>query len=224
MSFIVIEGLDGSGKSTQIRLFRDFLENCGISCKYVHFPRTGSPIYGDLIARFLRGDFGNKESVHPCLVALLYAGDRHNAAESIRRWLNAGHWVLLDRYVISNIAFQCAKLDDPDERQNLKDWIYRLEYGYNKIPVPDLNIFLDVPFYFTREKLSGRRAGDDRRYLNGGEDIHEADLEFQKRVREVYLEVSREDESMYVVDCGNSDNTILPPEKIFERIRKVITL
>ena len=105
---VVLEGLDGAGKSTQVRKLKEYLtQRCG-ELEYIHFPRYDAPVYGDLIARFLRGDFGDNDTVHPQLVALLFAEDRHGAAPLIREALEAGKTVLLDRYVYSNIAYQCA--------------------------------------------------------------------------------------------------------------------
>ena len=76
----VLEGLDGAGKSTQVKKLRAYLEGVFGSLEYIHFPRYDAPVYGDLISRFLRGDFGDNSSVHPQLVALLFAEDRHGAA------------------------------------------------------------------------------------------------------------------------------------------------
>ena len=112
---VVLEGLDGAGKSTQVRMFKDYLQKRNGDLEYIHFPRYDAPVYGELISRFLRGDFGPIESVHPQLVALLFAEDRHGAAAAIRDVLSAGKTVLLDRYVYSNIAYQCAKLSDDKE-------------------------------------------------------------------------------------------------------------
>ncbi|KPK87918.1 MAG: thymidylate kinase [Bacteroides sp. SM23_62_1] len=218
MRFIVIEGLDGSGKSTQIKLLSNYLERRDYLYKYLHFPRTESPVYGELIARFLRGDFGKLEAVHPYLVALIYAGDRNDAKELINGWLRDDHYVIADRYVNSNIAFQCAKLGNKREREELKNWILHLEYDYHKIPQPDISLFLDVPFNFTEKKLTVKRTGDDRRYLNGQMDIHEQSLEFQKRVRDMYLEITQSDPKFIRIDCNNGADGILPQEEIFERI------
>src|SRR5512138_3816947 len=138
MKFLVIEGVDGSGKSTQIKLMMNYLNEQQIKYRYLHFPRTDTGIYGDLIARFLRGDLGNLDAVDPYLVALIYAGDRKDAAAQISDWLNDGYFVLLDRYVYSNIAFQCAKIRDKQKQETLKNWIFELEYNYHKIPKPDM--------------------------------------------------------------------------------------
>ena len=150
MSLIVLEGLDGAGKSTQIDLLQQLLASRGLRYEYLHFPRFDAPIYGELIARFLRGELGAVDAVDPYVVALLYAGDRADAAPVIRRWLDEGKFVILDRYVYSNVAYQCAKIGDAASRERLRDWIVGLEYDYHKIPQPDVSLFLDVPFGFTR--------------------------------------------------------------------------
>lgn len=221
--FIVLEGLDGAGKSTQIKQLRALFEARGAKCAYVHFPRFDAPIYGELIARFLRGEFGTAAEVDPYLVALLYAGDRADAAHEIRRWLDEGQVVILDRYVYSNIGYQCAKLPAGEERDRLMRWILELEYGYNAIPRPDLSLFLDVPFSFTERKLTEQREGDDRSYLRGASDIHEASLDLQRRVREVYLAAAEEDPSLRVVDCGTEEGGMAAPEEIFARITELLS-
>jgi dTMP kinase len=222
MKLFVVEGLDGAGKSTQIRLLNEYFTRKGFSCEYLHFPRTGSPYFGELIARFLRGEFGALNEVDPWLVAMLYAGDRNDAAAKINSWLNNGSIVLLDRYTYSNIAYQCAKLNDPRQQDNLMNWILDLEFNHFGIPRPGLNIFLDVPFSFTEKKLSSSRTGHDRVYLNGIKDIHEGSLAFQKNVRNMYLRIAHSDNHLCVVDCSDTRGFMLTPEKIFELIIRLI--
>ncbi len=214
MKFAVIEGLDGSGKSTQITLLQDYLKEKKIPYKYFHFPRTDAPIYGDVVARFLRGELGKNEEVNPYLVALIYAGDRKDAAEMVNKWLKEKTLVIADRYVFSNIAYQCAKLESWDDKIKLKNWILNLEYNYNKIPKPDLNIYLDVPFNFTVERLSKNRLGNDRGYLQGTTDIHEADMGFQSRVRDIYLYLAKSETTLKMISCNDGDN-MMKPNKIF---------
>lgn len=157
--FIVLEGVDGSGKSTQIEKLRGMFAERGVESEYVHFPRFDAPFFGELIARFLRGELGGINEVDPYIVALLYAGDRRDAAAMIRRWLDTGKVVIADRYVYSNIGYQCAKVADETKRAALRHWIFELEYEYFKIPQPDLSIFLDVPFAFTERKLARGARG-----------------------------------------------------------------
>ena len=218
--FIVLEGLDGAGKSTQIRMLRQLFADRGVESEYVHFPRFDSPVYGQLIARFLRGEFGGVQEVDPYLVALIFAGDRADAAPQIRQWLAEGKAVVLDRYVYSNVGFQCAKLPAGEERDRLADWIVNLEFGHNALPRPDLSLFLDVPFAFTERKLSEVREGDDRDYLQGGQDIHEASLQLQQDVRSVYLASAAKDPSLRVVDCSDASGAMESPEGIFAKIRE----
>ena len=221
--FIVLEGLDGAGKSTQIRMLRQLFADRGVESEYVHFPRFDSPVYGQLIARFLRGEFGGVQEVDPYLVALIFAGDRADAAPQIRQWLAEGKAVVLDLYVYSNVGFQCAKLPAGEERDRLADWIVNLEFGHNALPRPDLSLFLDVPFAFTERKLSEVREGDDRDYLQGGQDIHEASLQLQQDVRSVYLASAAKDPSLRVVDCSDASGAMESPEGIFAKIRAELT-
>jgi dTMP kinase len=223
MKLLVIEGVDGAGKSTQIKMLRDFFSKKGYNCEYLHFPRTETPYFGELIGRFLKGEFGSLNVVDPYLVAMLYAGDRKDASVMICNWLKEGKIVLLDRYTYSNIAYQCAKLQEITAQDKLMNWILSLEFNHFAIPKPDLNIFLDVPFSFTEKKLSNIRTGDDRTYLNGTRDIHEEDLAFQKKVKDIYLRVSRSDNRLVVVDCSNSNGAILTPSEIFNSILKIFT-
>lgn len=219
---IVLEGLDGAGKSTQLKMVTSYFSSLGRKVDYLHFPRYTAPIYGDLIAKFLRGDFGAIDQVHPQLVALLFAEDRRDAASLIRSWMNQGHVVILDRYVYSNIAFQCAKLPEPEEAVALRSWILDLEYGSYGIPRPTLNLFLDVPIEFVDAKLRQSRKGGDRRYLEGKSDIHEADIAFQIKVRDLYREQCRLDDTFLRIDCSDPDGHMLPAADIFLRIREQI--
>ena len=222
MKLIVIEGVDGSGKSTQIKLLREHFGNKGFDCAYLHFPQTETLYFGELIAKFLRGEFGSLGEVDPYLVSMLYAGDRKDAAPIIQNWLNEGKIVLLDRYTYSNIAYQCAKLHSVEEQNRLSNWIFSLEFNHFAIPMPDLNIFLDVPSNFTENKLKEVRTGSERDYLNGARDIHEEDLDFQRKVRETYLRVAQNDERLAVVNCNDEKGEMAPPEIIFEKILKTI--
>jgi dTMP kinase len=223
MKLFVVEGVDGSGKSTQIKLLNEYFTKQGYRCEYLHFPRTDAPFFGELVARFLRGEFGSLAQVDPWLVAMLYAGDRKDASDLISGWLKEGKIVLLDRYTYSNIAYQCAKLKEPDKQEALMKWILDLEFSHFAIPGPDLNIFLDVPFSFTEKKLTLSRTGDDRNYLNGSDDIHEASLLFQRKVREIYLKVAESDNHLAVVNCSDEKGEMLPPQRIFDLIIQIIT-
>ena len=210
-----------AGKSTQINRLRDFLVSRGKNCRLLHFPRTDSPVYGELIARFLRGELGDIHEVNPYLAALMYAGDRLDFKPVLEQWLREGDMVLLDRYVYSNVAYQCAKVQNGDEKRTLRKWILHLEFEHHGLPKHGLNIFLDVPFAFTRQKLTDGRGGEERRYLQGKKDIHEADLDFQERVRHAYLAMLDED-GFVKIDCGDGQ-TMSSVDQIFSQVLKVVS-
>jgi len=130
--------------------------------------------------------------------------------------------VILDRYVHSNIAYQCAKFEDKNQKKELRDWIYNLEFNYFKIPKPDISIFLDVPIKFIEEKLNNIREGNDRKYLNGKSDIHEANIKFQLKVRETYLWAQQYDDTIKILNCYDEENKILKKEIIFEKLLDLI--
>jgi len=218
MAFIVFEGLDGAGKSTQIKLLTEKLVSLNKKVTSLHFPFTDSNRFGVLIARFLRGEFGDNNEVDPYIVAALYAGDRFNFKNRLIQYIKEYDFVIVDRYISSNIAYQCAKTNNVDEKNKLKDWIYDLEYNLYALPKPDLTFFFDVPFSFTQQQLSRDRVGEDRDYLDGKADIHEKDLSFQEKVRNIYIELCNEDSSILNINCASNSGEMLPSTDIFERL------
>ena len=218
MGFVVIEGLDGSGKSTQLKLLREHLDKEEVPYKYLHFPRLGEGVYGELVVRFLRGEMGANDQVDPYLVALIFAGDRADAASMIRQWMEEGFLVIVDRYIYSNIAFQCAKLEDRGQRERLRDWILDLEFNHNDLPVPGINLFLNVPFEFTRQQLKKPREGEGRSYLKGARDIHEENLDFQEKVRQEYLSLQQFVDDLTLIDCMDGMGAMRPPAEISQLI------
>ena len=216
--FIVIEGLDGAGKSTQVELLTQHFDKQNIAYKFIHFPMMNQGIYGTLVAEFLRGEFGSIEQVHPKLVALLFANDRLEHIHTINQWLKDGYTVLADRYVNSNIAFQCAKLKKESEKQGLRDWILDFEFNTNNLPKPDHYLFLNVPFNAIVKSLSEERVGADRDYLDGNIDIHEASIDFQKLVYTEYLQMISDQDDFTAIDCSDGNGEFLNRNLIHNKI------
>ena len=104
----------------------------------------------------------------------------------------------------------------------MREWIFNLEYNTFNIPRPDVNLFLDVPISFVDKKLKENREGDDREYLKGKSDIHEANIQFQIDVRELYLEQTVLDKDFIRVECSGADGEMLPPQEIFANIEKAL--
>lgn len=221
--FIAIEGLDGSGKSTQIDLLISYLNDNGVKTKFIHFPRANEGVFGQLISKFLRGEFGDVANVHPQLVAVLFAEDRKDFSSTMKEWLANDCFVLVDRYVLSNIAFQCAKLKEDADKKYLREWINEFEYTYNKIPKPDLSIYLDVPFEFVTRSLAERKVTKGRAYLNDKDDIHENDFGLQQAVKQEYEKLSQSDPSIHTIQCADAQNQMRPKESIHREIIEAIT-
>ncbi|BBE30470.1 thymidylate kinase [Tepiditoga spiralis] len=221
MGIIVIEGADGAGKSTQIELLINYFKKNEIKYKFIHFPVMEDSFSGKTISKFLRGEFGGVKEVNPYFVSILYAMNRNEYKDQILNWIKNGYTILLDRYVYSNIAFQCAKIKDKNKKEELKKWLLEMEFEYYNLPKPNLTIYLDVPENILIKRLNSKRSGEDRNYLNGSEDIHEKDFELQKNVINEYLMLVKEDDTFYKVETYEKDKHLTPHE-IYEKIIKII--
>ena len=221
--FFVFEGLDGCGKSTQIEMFLNHLRRRNLPCRCLHFPRTTGSFFADMIARFLRGEFGEASEVPTEFVALLYAGDRAQATDDIKEWRQQKVCIVADRYTYSNLAFQAAKVEGQEQKKRVHDWIETLEFQHYAIERPVLSIYLHVPFEFVQSQLSRQRSGDERKYLNGKDDIHEASMGLQRRVEAEYLSLCDEREDLALLDCTSGDH-MLTPDEIHEKVLELIPL
>ncbi|KQC33498.1 hypothetical protein AAU57_09360 [Nonlabens sp. YIK11] len=219
---ITIEGLDGCGKSTQISLLQKYFAKINLKHKFIHYPKLNEGVYGELIAEYLRGEFGSVEAVNPKIVGLLFALDRLENKSMLNTWLEEGYCILMDRYVKSNIAFQCAKVHNESEKAKLKDWINNYEFAHNKLPKPALSFFLNVPFEIIEKSLLKDRTGQDRKYLNGKKDIHEDSLKLQKEVLVEYFKMVDEESNFININCADPNNYWLDPETIHTKIKTQI--
>lgn len=224
---IVLEGGDGAGKGTQSSKIQEYLKEKNLSFAHFHFPMYGHNQFSDIIARFLRGEFGSASEVDPLFVANMYAMDRFRFLPQLLKALEENDVVLLDRYVFSNIAYQCAKYEDEGEIKNMKDWIFDFEFSFLNLPYPDLNIFLDVPIQVTRKRLEAQRTGSDRDYLQGKQDVHEADIDFQEKVRQIYLKTMKGAANCKIISCAIQQQlpsvwNVLTPEELFSSYKKYL--
>ncbi len=176
---IVIEGTDGSGKSTQFRLLSQRLEREGRDFRHIVFPRYDQPSSA-LLKMYLNGDFGfDPASVNPYAASAFYAVDRFCSYRlDWGEYYRGGGMVLSDRYTTSNAVHQAVKVTG-QERQTFLEWLYDFEYRRLELPRPDLTLYLDVPTAFT-EKLLRRREADTHTHA----DIHEQDGTYLAACRE----------------------------------------
>ncbi|MBE7001197.1 MAG: thymidylate kinase [Ruminococcaceae bacterium] len=177
---IVIEGTDGSGKSTQFRLMSEHLEKDNVAFKHIVFPRY-SEDSSALIRMYLGGQFGGKPTdVNAYTASTFYAVDRFASFKmDWGQWYADGGLVLSDRYTTSNAVHQTSK-EPKEAREQFLHWLYDFEYNKLGLPQPDLVIYLDVPTDFT-EKLLRHREAD----TNTKADIHEQDMQYLATCREI---------------------------------------
>ena len=170
---IVIEGTDGSGKSTQFKLLTQRLEAENRSFQKLVFPQYAEPSSA-LIRMYLGGEFGTKPSdVNAYAASAFYAVDRYASFKKVwGDWYANGGLIVSDRYTTSNAVHQASKEPEPQQHAFLK-WLYDFEYNKLGLPAPDLVIYLDVPTDFT-EAMMRRREAD----TNTHADIHEQDLTY----------------------------------------------
>jgi dTMP kinase len=210
---IALEGIDGSGKRTQLDLLAHALEARGRSILRIAFPRYDSS-FGKLAGRYLNGDFGPIKAVDPHLSALLYAGDRFEAKSAIESALAAGKIVLADRYIASNLAHQSERVS-PEQRNVFITWLKHVEYGIYGLPVEDLVVYLRIPAP-EAFRLIGLKA--PRSYTSLRHDILEADVTHLEQTAGIYDRLATEPKWVRI-DCTNLASGILySPEEIHQAV------
>lgn len=210
---IVIDGTDGSGKHTQAGMLVRALRKKGKKVRALAFPQYNS-FFGKLIADYLNGKYGRINDIPAELPSLFYALDRFVARKKINNWLKNGQDVILDRYVQSNLAYQCAKIKNKKEKKKLEKWLLHIEHNILKNPRPDLTIFLYVPQRIS-ERLVKKRP--KKGYLKGKiMDIHEKNKGYILAVTKEYLRLSKE-LNWKRIDCVRKGK-IMSREEIHKKI------
>lgn len=214
---IVLEGIDGSGKRTQMELLARTLKSRNIPFSRISFPNYQG-FFGKLIARFLNGDFGSLEAVDPHFSALLYAGDRVESRASIESVLAAGGTVLADRYIGSNLAHQGARVA-PGKRGEFVQWLRQLEYEIYSLPPEDLVIYLRVPADEAHRLITQK---GDRDYTKLRRDLQEDNLVHLETASEVYDELAQQ-RNWVKIECFDAGARALRPrETIQEEILRAV--
>ena len=217
-TFVVFEGIDGSGKGTQLELVSAALRAKGKKVGSLDFPRYGNPS-AVFVERYLNGEYGTLEEVGPKLASMFYAVDRFDAKKGIGKALAENDYVIANRYVSSNMIFQAAKL--PQEEQGpFLDWLDELEHAFFGIPRPDRVVLLDISVE-TSARLVSEKAKRD--YIKGGEtkDLHEKALGFLAKTRETSLRIAAKYPYWTVIPCEEGGE-LLSKEAITAKILSTI--
>lgn len=210
---IVLEGIDGSGKRTQLDLLAKAFSSRSIPFTQVGFPNYEG-FFGKMVAQFLNGEFGPLDAVDPHFSALLYAGDRLESKPSIESALAAGKCVLADRYIGSNLAHQGGRVL-PEKRSDFLAWLKRLEYEIYGLPPEDLVLYLRVPAA-EAQRMVGKKAV--RAYTNKRHDIQEADAEHLRAAADVYDDLARQ-ANWSLIECWDAaTGTMRSPESIHQEV------
>lgn len=207
---IVIEGSDGSGKTTQLNLLKDYFLSAKIPFEIVDFPRYNDSFYGKILKKFLMGEYGSLNKTNPYLASVIFSLDRLGMKEEMYKWLNDEKIILANRYVASNMAHQAGRLLK-EKREEFIRWDEELEYEANKIPKEDLVIFLNVPYQISEKLLRGKAE----------KDMVEKDSEYLKNAQETYLFLAKYFPHWATIDCFQNGQ-VRNREDIHEEILQIL--
>ena len=204
-TFIAVEGIDGSGKQTQVRLLARELESLGYQVLSTGFPQYGS-WFGKMVGQFLNGELGPLSSVDPHFAALLYAGDRFECKQPIVTALESGAVVLADRYVASSLAHQAARAV-PEKRAEFRAWIEHLEYNIYGLPKEDLVLYLRLPPREAQTLIAKKSA---RAYTDSAHDILESNVRHLQAAADMYDDLARAS-NWKTIECFDSRKQMIRP-------------
>lgn len=223
---IVIDGTDGSGKATQVELLSKRLRKEGKTIKVVDFPEYYKNFFGEFIGHCLSEQYYKFINVHPKIASVLYAADRWESSEELRKWLSLGYIVIANRYVSANQIHQGGKTKDLKRRNDFMKWLDQMEYEVFKIPRPNITIYLDLPTKIVLKLLKDRDSSKMKRaYLKKKKDVHESDVNFLINSRKSALKLVKEVPNFIKIDCAPEDEILSREDvhnMIYEKVKKII--
>ncbi|TSC56541.1 MAG: thymidylate kinase Tmk [Parcubacteria group bacterium Greene0714_21] len=218
--FIVFEGIDGSGKSIQLKLLLNRLKKEGYNTAFFDFPQYGKKSAG-LAEEYLSGAYGSAREVGPFRSSIFYACDRYDASFQLKKYLKEGRIVVSDRYVGSNMAHQGGKIKSQKEREKFFAWLHELEYEIFGIPKPTKSFFLHVPL-----EIAGKLRENPERRKKKKKDIHETDFEHLKNAQHAYLHAMKVfPKDFTAIECAPKGILLAPKiihEKIWKEVKKLL--
>ena len=207
---IVIEGLDGCGKSTQLDLALGYLKEKNVNCRSVSFPNYQA-LSGKLVQQYLNGEIPCDGRNGAYAASAMYAVDRYiSYMTDWKSFYENGGIVLSGRYTTSNAIYQLTKLP-VSELEYFLNWLCDFEYGKLGLPEPDLVIFLDMPIEVSQKLLDKRYLGDETK-----KDIHERNVEFLQECRKSALYTANQC-GWKIIQCSDGVYP-LPIEEVYAQI------
>ncbi|MFZ2072478.1 MAG: dTMP kinase [Minisyncoccia bacterium] len=224
--FIVIDGTDGSGKSTQVELLIKHLKKDGRKVKVVDFPDYYQNFFGKFIGHCLSEQYYKFIHVHPKIASVLFAADRFESKNKIDKWLEEGNIIIANRYVSSNQIHQGGKIKDTKKRQDFIKWLNEMEYGVFKIPKPDTVFYLSLPIGIVLKLLKHRDSSKTKRaYLKKKKDVHESDVDFMKNSINSAMWLAKTQKNWIKIDCSKNGEILTREqihEMVYEKIKNII--
>ena len=208
--FLVIEGIDGSGKETQTELLIEALKEEGEDVEFISFPQYEEESSGP-VKEYLSGKYGTAKEVGAKVASVFFACDRYDGSFKIKRWLKEGKFVVADRYTTSNMH-QAGKIENEKERREFVDWLFDLEFDFFGIPKPDEIIYLKITPEFAMKSLKDKE----------NKDIHETDIDHLRGAHKAYMELAEREESFNIVEVTKNGD-FLPPKEINKKILDLLS-
>ena len=222
---IVIDGTDGSGKATQVKLLRTRLTKEGYTVKLLDFPEYYKNFFGKFLGHCLSEQYYNWINVHPKIASISYAADRWESSEKIKAWLDKGYIVLANRYASANQIHQGGKISDSKKRASFIKWLDQMEYEVFKIPRPDVIFYLNVPMSVILRLIAERQRKVSRAYLGKRKDIVEGNIPYLENSHKAALWLAHNQKNWVKIECAE-DGEIQPREVIhgviYEKVKKII--
>ncbi len=222
---IVIDGTDGSGKTTQIGLLVERLSKEGRKVKVVDFPEYYSNFFGKFIGHCLSEQYYNWINVHPKIASIAYAADRFESSGKIREWLSKGYIVLANRYASANQIHQGGKIANAKKRLAFIKWLEEMEYKVFKIPKPDAVFYLSVPMKIILRLIKERNKNTSRAYVGKKKDIVEGNIPYLTNSNKTALWLAKTQKNWVKIECvknGSLSTREDIHQEIYEKIKKII--
>ena len=222
---IVIDGTDGSGKATQVKLLTKVLKREGHTIKLLDFPEYYKNFFGKFIGHCLSEQYYNWINIHPKIASIAYAADRWESSKEIQDWLKKGYIILANRYVSANQIHQGGKIADAKKRKSFLKWLDEMEYDVFKIPRPDAVLYLHVPMNIILKLIKERNKKTSRAYTGKRKDIVEGNIPYLANSHKTALWLAKTQKSWIKIECakgGAIDTRESIHQEIYKKIKKIL--